>query len=300
MRITDNMMTKSYLKNLARNQQNVQKYHHQLSSMKEVSKPSDNPLLVSQIIGLKENVSSNQQYQPTIKDAIDWSNMQDASLGKATDSLMRISTLVQSAATDTMNASDRLIVKAEIETEIQTFVDALNTNYGGRYIFGGTETLKTPFEMIQDADGALTGITYNGTSQNISREISPGVTVDLLTNGAGILNDNAQNLGALFKEVVSALRNDDTKAVAATVGKVTTAIDHVVSSRTEIGAVSNRLGSALSRNESQDLNLREMLSSKEDIDFAKKYMQFSNEQVAYQASLQMGTKILNTTILDYL
>lgn len=293
-------MTKSYLKNLARNQQNVQKYHHQLSSMKEVSKPSDNPLLVSQIIGLKENVSSNQQYQSTIKDAIDWSNMQDASLGKATDSLMRISTLVQSAATDTMNASDRLIVKAEIETEIQTFVDALNTNYGGRYIFGGTETLKTPFEMSQDADGALTGIIYNGTSQNISREISPGVTVDLLTNGAGVLNDSGQSLGALFKEVVSALKNDDTKAVAATVGKVTTAIDHVVSFRTEIGAVSNRLGSALSRNESQDLNLREMLSSKEDIDFAKKYMQFSNEQVAYQASLQMGTKILNTTILDYL
>ena len=293
-------MTKSYLKNLARNQQNVQKYHHQLSSMKEVSKSSDNPLLVSQIIGLKENVSSNQQYRSTIKDAIDWSNMQDASLGKATDSLMRISTLVQSAATDTMNASDRLIVKAEIETEIQTFVDALNTNYGGRYIFAGTETLKTPFEMSQDADGALTGITYNGISQSMSREISPGVTVDLLTNGAGILNGNGQSLGALFKEVVSALKNDDTKAVATTVEKVTTAIDHVVSFRTEIGAVSNRLGSALSRNESQDLNLREMLSSKEDIDFAKKYMQFSNEQVAYQASLQMGTKILNTTILDYL
>ena len=55
MRIADNMLTRGYLKNLSRNQQNVQNFHQQLSSMKEVSKPSDNPLLVSQIIELKEN-----------------------------------------------------------------------------------------------------------------------------------------------------------------------------------------------------------------------------------------------------
>lgn len=298
MRIADNMLTRGYLKNLSVNQQNVQKYHQQLSSMKEVSKPSDNPLLVSQIMELKENIIQNEQYQTTLTDAKDWTDMQDAALSNATDSLMRISTLVQSAANGTMNESDRLVVKAEVETEMQTFVDSLNTNFGGRYIFGGTETKTLPFEITKADDGSITGIQYNGNKHNISREISSGVNLDLMTDGSKLLNSD--KMRDLFVKITDALQNDDGDALSNLLADTTASIDHVVTFRTEIGAISNRLDSALSRNESQDLNLQEMLSSKEDIDIAQKYMQFSMEQVAYQASLQMGTKVLSTTILDYL
>ena len=107
-------------------------------------------------------------------------------------------------------------------------------------------------------------------------------------------------MGKLFGKITDALQKDDGDALSNLLADTTASIDHVVTFRTEIGAISNRLDSALSRNESQDLNLQEMLSSKEDIDIAQKYMQFSMEQVAYQASLQMGTKVLSTTILDYL
>ena len=302
MRIADNMLTRGYLKNLSVNQQNVQKFHQQLSSMKEVSKPSDNPLLVSQIMELKENIIQNEQYQTTLTDAKDWTDMQDAALSAATDSLMRISTLVQSAATDTMNAENRLIIKAEVETEMQTFVDSLNTNFGGRYIFGGTQTTTQtttlPFEIIKDDAGEVAGIKYNGNDQNITREISPGVNLDLMTDGLKLVGNDT--IGNLFTGITRALQNDDTEALSNVLTETNAGIDHVVTFRTEIGAISNRLDSALSRNESQDLNLQEMLSSKEDIDIAQKYMQFSMEQVAYQASLQMGTKVLSTTILDYL
>lgn len=297
MRIADNMLTRGYLKNLSVNQQNVQKFHQQLSSMKEVSKPSDNPLLVSQIMELKENIIQNEQYQTTLTDAKDWTDMQDAALSNATDSLMRISTLVQSAANGTMNESDRLVVKAEVETEMQTFVDSLNTNFGGRYIFGGTQTTTLPF-IIKDDAGEVAGIKYNGNDQNITREISPGVNLDLMTDGSKLLNSD--KMGNLFVKITDALQKDDGDALSNLLADTTASIDHVVTFRTEIGAISNRLDSALSRNESQDLNLQEMLSSKEDIDIAQKYMQFSMEQVAYQASLQMGTKVLSTTILDYL
>lgn len=298
MRIADNMLTRGYLKNLSVNQQNVQKFHQQLSSMKEVSKPSDNPLLVSQIMELKENIIQNEQYQTTLTDAKDWTDMQDAALSNATDSLMRISTLVQSAANGTMNESDRLVVKAEVETEMQTFVDSLNTNFGGRYIFGGTKTTILPFEITKADDGSITGIQYKGKKQNISREISSGVNLDLMTDGSKLLNSD--KMGDLFVKITDALQKDDVAALSNLLADTTASIDHVVTFRTEIGAISNRLDSALSRNESQDLNLQEMLSSKEDIDIAQKYMQFSMEQVAYQASLQMGTKVLSTTILDYL
>ena len=302
MRITDSMMTSSYLRNLSRNQQNVQKYQNQLSSMKEVSKPSDNPLLVSEIMNLKTSITQNEQYQTTIEDAISWTNMQDSALSNASNSLMRIKTLVQSAANDTMSEEGRAAVKAEIETEIATFVDALNTEFGGRHIFGGTETTTVPFVIEKDADGKMTGISYQGTDENISREIASGVTVQIPSSGGGLLNEQADgtNLGSLLSDVLQGLDNNNADAMRDSLGKLDKEIDNVVTSRTEIGAVTNRMKSAQARNESQDLGLSEMLSSKEDIDFAEKYMQFNMEFVAYQASLQMGTRVLQTTILDYL
>lgn len=294
-------MSSSYLRNLSRNQQNVQKYQNQLSSMKEVSKPSENPLLVSEIMTLKSSITQNAQYQTTIADAISWTDMQDSALSNASDSLMRIKTLVQSAANDTMSDEGRAAVKAEIETELATFVDALNTEFGGRHVFGGTETTKVPFEIKYD-DGKMTGISYQGTDENISREIASGVTVQIPSSGGGLLNEQADgtNLGSLLSGVLQGLDNNNADAMRDSLGKLDNQIDNVVRTRTEIGAVSNRMKSAQARNESQELGLKEMLSSKEDIDFAEKYMQFNMEYVAYSASLQMGTKVLQTSILDYL
>lgn len=303
MRVTDSMMSSSYLRNLATNQKNVQKYNNQLSSMKEVSKPSDNPLLVSQIMNMKNSIIENEQYQTTIKDAIDWTQIQDSALSSATDAMMRISTLVQSAANGTMNESDRQAVKAEVEAEIHTLVDAMNTNFGGRYLFGGTDTATQPFTITKDEEGTITGITYNGNEETLSREVSSGVRVSLRTDGSKLLNGdgNGDDLGSLLANVVSALDTDDQKALGGDLlSRVNQEIDNIVTVRTEIGAVSNRLESAKARNENEELSLQSILSDKEDIDFAEKYMQFTMEKVAYQSSLQMGTRILQTNILDYL
>lgn len=299
MRITDNMMSSSYLRNLSRNQQNVQKYQNQLSSMKEVSKPSENPLLVSEIMTLKSSITQNAQYQTTIEDSISWTNMQDSALSNASNSLMRIKTLVQSAANDTMSDEGRAAVKAEIETELATFVDALNTEFGGRHVFGGTETTKVPFEIKYDGD-KMTGIDYKGNKQDINREIASGVTVQLPTDGNSLVDNANGDIGDLLSNILTGLDDNDSDIMRNSLDELDKQIDNVVRTRTEIGAVSNRMKSAQARNESQELGLKEMLSSKEDIDFAEKYMQFNMEYVAYSASLQMGTKVLQTSILDYL
>lgn len=299
MRITDNMMSSSYLRNLSRNQQNVQKYQNQLSSMKEVSKPSENPLLVSEIMTLKSSITQNAQYQTTIEDSISWTDMQDSALSNASNSLMRIKTLVQSAANDTMSDEGRAAVKAEIETELATFVDALNTEFGGRHVFGGTETTKVPFEIKYDGD-KMTGIDYKGNKQDINREIASGVTVQLPTDGNSLVDNANGDIGDLLSNILAGLDANDSDVMRGSLDKLDNQIDNVVRTRTEIGAVSNRMKSAQARNESQELGLKEMLSSKEDIDFAEKYMQFNMEYVAYSASLQMGTKVLQTSILDYL
>ena len=304
MRVTTRLMSNSYLRNLNRQTSKVQKYQHQLSSLKEVSKPSDDPLTVSKIMDLNNSIVQNDYYQSTIEDAIDWTNVQDAALGQATNALGRIQNLIQSAANGTMSEEDRLAIKYNVEGEIEGFVDALNTNFGGRFVFGGQATTTQPFEVDRNDEGQIIGIKTPENTDNLEREVSPGVTVSLLTDGEKLVNNDDFNLNDFFGDVLKALDSDDPEELAklgneymATAEK---AYNNMVDKRAEVGAVFNRLEAAKSRNETESLNLKSMLSNKEDIDLAEKFMEYSMEMIAYESSLQMGTRILQTNILNYL
>lgn len=307
MRVTDSLMSQSFLRNLSTNTKNMQKYQEQLSSLKEVNRPSDDPLRVSKILDLNNTIVQNDQYKTTINDAVQWTNVQDSALSSATKSLQRIKTLIQSSANDTLSHSDRQANKAEIASEIHGVVDALNTNFGGRYVFAGMNTTEKPFDVIT-VDGEITGITYNGTTEgncNLSREIAPGVSIQLNTDGREFINeqgtaDSPDNLGSFFKDVMQALNTDDTEKLSGLLDRADKQIENIVSNRAKTGAVFNRLEATLERNDNEKLNLKSMLSENQDIDLAEKYMQFTMEKTAYQASLAMGTQVLQTNILDYL
>lgn len=305
MRVTDSLMSKSFLRNLSANTANVMKYQNQLSTLKEVSKPSDDPLKVSKILDLNNSIIQNDQYKTTINDAIQWTNVQDSALSSATESMQRIKTLIQYSANGTLSSEDRQANKAEIESEIQGTVDALNTNFGGRYVFAGMNTTDKPFAIDKDGAGEITGITYNNDKDtghgNLSREIAPGVSVELSTDGRNFMNTNgSEDLGTFFSKALKALDEDDTKELSNLLGRADQEIENIVSNRSKTGSIFNRLTATLERNDSEKLNLKTMLSENQDIDLAEKYMQFTMEKSAYQAALFMGTKILDTSILDYL
>ena len=304
MRVTTRLMSNSYLRNLNRQTNKVQKYQHQLSSLKEVSKPSDDPLTVSKIMDLNNSIVQNDYYQSTIEDAIDWTNVQDAALGQATNALGRIQNLIQSAANGTMSEENRKAVKYNVEGEIAAFVDALNTNFGGRFVFGGQATTTQPFEVDRTDEGQIIGIKTPENTDNLEREVSPGVTVSLLTNGEKLVNNDDFNLNDFFGDVLKALDSDDPAELSKLGGDyldtADKAFNNMVDKRAEVGAVFNRLEAAKSRNETESLNLKSMLSNKEDIDLAEKFMEYSMEMIAYESSLQMGTRILQTNILNYL
>lgn len=286
----------------------VYKYQEQLSTMEQVSRPSDDPLKVSKVLDLNNEIKQNAEYKSTINDSIDFTNAQDSALANATTSMQRIYTLTQQAANGTYNNEDRQAAKAEIENEVDTMLDSLNTSFGGRYIFAGNNTTTKPFEKTIDADGDFTGIVYNGTvdpqlSGNVTKEIARGVSVEMQTDGRKLMNEQGagNDLGNFFNDMLTALDNDDTEALGGDLlERADTELNNIVNLRTTIGATHNRLQAAKDRNESEYLNLKTTYSNTQDIDLAETYMQYSMEMVAYEASLQMGNKILQNSLLNYM
>ncbi|NLY47022.1 MAG: flagellar hook-associated protein 3, partial [Tissierella sp.] len=84
MRITNNTLNNSFLRNLSTNLKQMQKYQNQLSSGKLVSKPSDDPLLVAKIMSMDNNIAQNEQYNTNISDTIGWTKTQDTALADVT------------------------------------------------------------------------------------------------------------------------------------------------------------------------------------------------------------------------
>ncbi|SDI12625.1 flagellar hook-associated protein FlgL [Proteiniclasticum ruminis] len=302
MRITNNTLTGNYLRNLNRNLKAMQKYQNQLSSGKEVSRPSDNPMLVARIMQLDSNVRMNEQYEKNIGDALGWTDTADGALNVVTSTLQRARELIIYGANGTLSDTDRSALKDEVDTLQGQLMQVLNTNYDGRYIFGGQKTTEPPFQ-IDEVSGKL---TYSGDNSNIEREISKGVNIAIPTDGSGITVTEGtslgnEDIGSLFRSISEALDSGNTEDLSGKLlGDIDKHLDNTIRFRSKMGAVYNRLESAKERNAAENLSMTELLSKSEDIDLAEKMMEFSTMRTVYQASLQTGAQILQPSLLDYI
>lgn len=299
MRVTNNMLTKGYLNNLSNNLKQMQKLQHQGTTGKAVSKPSDNPILISKIMTLKNNIVENENYNNTIGDAQAWTATQDSALDGAAKAMRRIRDLTISSAKGSLSEVDRKAIQSEIKAEIGTLKDVLNTNFDGRYVFGGQKTSTRPFE--EDANGEL---VYKGDSNNLEREISKGIDLQLITDGTRLSEVEGENIGTILNKIANAVVSEDPDELEKLGGeyieKIDSHLDNLISVRTQIGAIDNRLEAAKSRNESENIALKDMLSQKEDVDLVENYMESTIMSTVYQASLSAGAKILQPSLLDYL
>lgn len=320
MRISGITSYSSFLYNLGVSQNDLQNTMEHLSSQKQVNKASDNPLAAAQIMTLSTALNQTATYSDSIKDALNWSQTQDSALVSVGTQMLRMRTLIQSSANGTNGPDELRSNKMELNQTIASVVDALNTDYGGRYVFSGKKTDMPPFEIVKNADGDIVSFTYNGSPENQPREISSGVSVDLMTNGQQLMQGGAtpksgttpdvSDLGKFFTNLISTLNtgindasktNDVQKQLGDDILKnLDSYITNFVNARTTIGAVENRLTIAGEQNTAQKTNLATLKSSSQDIDMAKEYMEYQKNQTTYQSTLAMGTKIMNTTILNYL
>lgn len=303
MRVSSNVTYNDFIKNLNRNAVKVQKTLNQLSSLQEVSQSSDNPLLVSKIINLNVSLGKNATYAQEIKDSISWSNTQDGALESVSSLMNRIRTLMQASGTATAGKEEVKANKNEIQQELRSVVAALNTNFDGRYVFAGQATDKAPYEVIEDDNGEVLGIQYNGTSDDLPREIADGVTVNLVTDGSKMMAVGEEKLDTFVKDLMAALNEGEDGNKDQLSGSLMERIDKLssnfVDNRTHIGAVANRLKAAEARNETEKLSMTQSLSERQDVDVAEKYMEYQNQMLAYKTTMAMGTQIMQTTILDY-
>jgi flagellar hook-associated protein 3 FlgL len=301
MRVTTLMSSRATLRDLNDGLARMTRLQGQLSSGKQITRPSDDPYGTSRALALRVELEGLQQHQRNVDDGTGWLNTSDTALGQVSDALQRVRELLVKGGNDAAGPQARSAIADELDQLIDGIKQEANVQYGGRYVFSGTATDTSPY--------ALAGPdSYAGDRGIITREIGPGVQIPinvdihaLLGDGQGAsdgrllatLRDMADHLRGSTTADADALRGTDLQALD-------TNLDALNSLRADVGARTNRLATAGSRLSGLEVNTTQLLSETEDADMAQTITEYTTQQAAYNAALRAGANIVQTSLLDFL
>ncbi|MGL5152069.1 MAG: flagellar hook-associated protein FlgL [Clostridium sp.] len=330
MRVTNRMLANNYMRDVSKNLNRMQTLNNQLTSGKEISRPSDNPFKVARSMQLHADIQTNKQYNENIKDTTNYLDTTDVALDQITNTFQRIRELMVSSGNAAYGSDEKRAINDEINEKIAEVGQILNTSFDGKYIFSGSSTSSKPVDIKVDPNTGNKSIVYidkNGVElpldsedkyiqsqlqmigEKLPVEVSQGVTVDYNFTAVEILQfkdekGNNVNVMDLLNEITNNLNSpnqeDQEKLVKENLETIDAVMGNLMKKRSEVGAMQNRMEAAQTRNEEENFNLKDILSQTEDIDFTEKTMEHSMAMTIYMASLQISGKILPQTIMDFI
>jgi flagellar hook-associated protein 3 FlgL len=169
MRVTNKMLSNSFLSDMRTNLSNLQTLQQQMTSGKEIRKPSDDPARVARAMQLHTDINANNQYKENINDTLNWLDTTDTALGQAGNILQRVRELMVQAGNAAYGADEKKSIKNEINQRIDEFAQVLNTSFDGKYIFGGTRGTTKPLATVQASGNNK--LVYNSNTPSIELAI---------------------------------------------------------------------------------------------------------------------------------
>lgn len=213
MRITMQSIHKNILTNLNKITTDMNRVNTQISSGKQMSTISDNPVNLVTALGLRSNLSQITTYQDNLSFGDKTITAAENALTQMKDLALRAKTLAIQLANGSITPENRLSAAEEVQNIFESAITLANTSVNGKYIFGGYKTSgysdvePTPF--IQDArdgyfvngaaqsrmDEHLTGTVGNGADLAVDDLLLNGVDVGAVDLDTVALTVNGLNMG---------------------------------------------------------------------------------------------------------
>ena len=323
MRITNASMVRSHLYDTQNNLTNMSKINQQISTGKVINTVSDDPHKAIKIMNINNEIKYTEKYNYNIDESVGWMNTTDGALDNVGNLLGEIKETILKVGNGTYSQNEMKSLNADINEKIKQLADTLNSTYGGKYLFAGTNVDDAPITVIENPDGTVklefskdkNGQTIPNTD-DLKADISSGINIDYNISVGEILNikdgngntvnllDEINNLSTLMNDIANGDEQTAAKAKETllndTKGKIDTLFDHVVNERTSLGVRVSTAEKIKELNDEDILNIQDVLSKTQDTDVVEKFIELKSAEMIYQASIQVGAKLIQPTILDYI
>jgi flagellar hook-associated protein 3 FlgL len=295
VRITQQSASRTMLEGLQSNLGRMQRLQEQLSSGKQVSRPSDSPVKTAEAMQFRSEIRRNEQYVRNADDGMAWLGTADSVLTSSLDMARRARDLTLQGNNDTIAKESRLALAAEIDTLRDGLIGVANTTYLNRPIFAGNNDTTVAY----DSAG-----TYLGDDGTVLRTVAPDTKIEVNVTGKQVFGEGENQLFAVLQQIATALRESDgaelhTKLDAG-LGKLDASTDRIITTLGTVGARYNRIETMRSNVDDKLIGLTTNLSEVEDIDLPKTIVDLQMQEVAYKAALGATARVVQPSLLDFL
>lgn len=303
------------------------------TSLKSITKPSDNPTGNVEAMALETTMKDNTQY---IKNA-DYASLHlsatEKSLEQLTDILLKTKEIAIAQSSDLYNEDIRKNISNEVIQLRNQALSIANKRVGSRYLFAGYKTLERPFNEsgeyagdnghinVEVAKDFFVPINLNGREifyslddgkdnqthplQNIknpSENESEMPSVNINRELASVDDDfkPKNNIFAQLTSLISALENNDPEAIRSLLERLDETSSRLITLRTKIGSIANSVNETRNGIESDNVDQAQRKSKLVDADISELFSDLNKEQHILQATYKTSQNLLNKNLLDFL
>lgn len=327
-RVSENSSTAAINYAVGKTKSKVEDLQLKGSTLKRVTKPSDDPVGNVELLAIRSQNIDATQYLRNLNFAQTQLSYTENVLEEMTSLLNKAKELAIGQASSIYSPEIREGVAKEIHQIRQQMLSLSNKRIGNRYLFAGQKVLTRPF----DRDGK-----YSGDTNKINIEINKDVYVPININGHELffssektgpdksqlelkppqidLNPETAVMRkpattepqavpvSIFDELralENALLTDNPQIIQGLLERMDSSAERVVAFRTQIGALTNTISNAENNIEKTKL-LNEAHKSKiEDADVAELFTDLQKEQNILKATYKASSSLMNQSLMDFL
>lgn len=340
MRITNRMITAQYTRSLNNLSIELNRLNTQVASERKFAKSSEDTSSAIRAFQIRKDLAKAEGYKSNIAHAKASLTDAESALSHIEELLKTSKEKIIFALNGTQSEAERAIVATELRNIQDQLFQTLNSNSSGSYYFGGTNTSERPFEIkdgklqyngysldlplpddspidnadlfeFLEKDSMFVDIGLGISFDKLTGKIDDSTVFDYSVAGISIVGKGTVSLegeivsgniydllGALADEFES--ENCSYDKANALFEFLEDAGDNISRCMTKIGAKTSYLEFMSERIEDRTFNLKERQVSTEGIDPAAAIIEFESQRFAYAAALQMGTKVIQPTIFDFM
>ena len=293
MRVTENMTMSMSLAALQLQQNSINTLEEEVSSGLKINEPSDNPVGAQQALELKGFMAATDQYTNNIQTGTTWLSQIDSTMTEMNNVLTTAQGLATQMANGTLSDGERQSAANEATQLKNEMISLGNTQIAGKYIFGGYKNDQPPF----DSSG-----NFNGTDDAINIQIGEGSSIAINYSGGQLLSGGTSGTDVIgtLNSLVTALNNNDQQGVASALTGITASQQQIQAAQADVGARENLLQNTTNILSTTKDNLTQALSNTQDADYTQVLSNLSQQQTAYQATLEATAQISKLSLLDYM
>jgi len=321
MRITQKNLTRAYLSGLNRNISQLSKSNERLSSGKRINRVSDQVTDAQKALKVRNQIRNNEQFVRNIQSIKNEISAQESSAMQMNEILIDVKELLVKAGSGINSDSDKTIIANEISQLNKSILQLVNVKSSDRYTFSGLNN-EAPIQVDNNGIVLFNGVNVDdiletdlkddsifvdvGLGMKFDTQIDQSSVVQLNTSAIHLLgygkngNGTPNNLVSLLNKVVSDLKTGDVSQISEYQKQLKESVDRVLVQVTDIGTRYAYLENSINRLENEKLNLTDQQNHLESIDYEEETILNKSYDMAYQISLQLGSKVLPLSIFDFM